>query len=271
MKKSLKVTCLTVLLLLSFSIAAFHLQPVSSQSSTVVRVDPSTTSTAMGQTFTVTVSITNVQNLYGLEVDLSWDPSVLQATSVDPRVGVELHTDGVLHESSNSPPIFIAENNLTQNQGEYRLTVTSTAPAAPYSGSGNIVKITFNPLKVSTSALSLQSELYDYPPANQVSSPIDHTSQSSSVTVIPAGAATPTVSAAPTVSSSPSSSTSPQTSSSTTPNPTSKTPTQTQTKTSKPQQKDNSGFDLTVTVAVVVAALLIAVFAVMLYRRRKTR
>ena len=122
----------------------------------------------MGQTFTVTISILNVQNLYSLEVVLKSGPfcsaSYKRSKS---RVGEENFADGVLHLSSNSPPIFIAENNLTQNEGEYRLTVTSMAPAAAFSGSGNIVKVTFRSISLGSSALNLQSQLYDYPPTDR--------------------------------------------------------------------------------------------------------
>ena len=145
MKKTIKNICLMILILLSIGIIACCISPVSSQSSTTVKVETSTASPIMGQTFTVTISILNAQNLYGLEVVLNWDPSVLQANKVDTRIGVETFADGVLHESSNSPTIFIAENNLTQNEGAYRLTVTSMSPAPSFNGNGNIVKITFQP------------------------------------------------------------------------------------------------------------------------------
>jgi hypothetical protein len=159
---------------------------VSSQASTIVAVIPSSVSAHIGEQFNVTVSLSNVQNLYGLEVILTWDPAVLRVSKVDLRLGVETYPDGILHESSSSPSIFIAENNLTQTGGEYSLVATSMAPASSFSGSGNIVRLTFEPTAVGTSKIDIESQLLDYPPTDRdprISQPITHSSQGSSIMV----------------------------------------------------------------------------------------
>jgi hypothetical protein len=175
-----------VLLLVTVCLLFYPILTASSQTSTIVVVAPSTVSAHVGEPFNVTVSLSNVQNLYGLEVILNWDPDVLRVSKVDVRLGVETYPDGVLHESSSSPPIFIAENNLTQSEGEYSLVATSMAPASSFSGSGNIVRLTFEPLAVGTSKIDLESQLLDYPPTDRdprISQPIAHSSQGSSITV----------------------------------------------------------------------------------------
>jgi hypothetical protein len=185
------------------------IQTVSSQISTTVRVMPSPVSTRLGESFTVTVSLSNVQNLYGLEVILNWNPAVLRATTVDIRLGVESFSDGVLHESSYSPIIFIAENNLTQTKGEYRLVATSMAPAPSFNGSGNIVRIAFDPMNLGDSALDLESQLFDYPPIDRdprTSLPIDHATLDSFVMVktsTTTPAPTPTLTPTPTPTTTP--------------------------------------------------------------------
>ena len=189
-----------VLLLILFCLVFCPILTVSSQFSTIAKVEPSTVSTLLGEYFTVTINLANVQNLYGLELILKWNPAVLRATNVDIRLGVETFSDGILHESTYSPPIFIAENNLTQTKGEYRLAATSMAPASSFSGSGNIVRITFEPTSLGDSALDLESQLFDYPPIDRdprTSFPIDHATQDSLVTVkestiTPSPAPTPT-------------------------------------------------------------------------------
>jgi hypothetical protein len=258
-KKLLKKVILLVLLFLSINVTAHCILPVSSQPSTTVKVEPSTMSPSMGQTFTVTISILNVQNLYSLEVVLNWDPSVLQTTNVETCVGVETFADGVLHLSSNSPTIFIAENNLTQNEGEYRLTVTSMAPAPAFSGSGKIVKVTFSPISLGSSALNLQSQLYDYPPIDRdprISLAIDHVVQDSNITVITASSPSPT--ANPTT-------TQPPVTSAPTTKPTSPNPTQT----SNPKQNEKWGLTFVLFI-IVILALIVAVSALITYKRKKT-
>ena len=183
--KSIKFP-IEVLSLVTICLLLCPILPVSSQMSTVVAVTPSTVSAHLGEPFNVTVSLSNVQNLYGLEVILNWDAVVLRVSKVDVRLGVETCWDGVLHESSISPPIFIAENNLTQTEGEYSLVATSMAPASSFSGSGNIVRLTFEPIAVGTSKIDLESQLLDYPPTDRdprISQPIAHLSQGSSITV----------------------------------------------------------------------------------------
>ena len=256
MKKSLK-TIFPMIILLVLIGTSFYVRPAFSQSATVVKVETSTGSPAIGQPFIVTISIDNVENLYGLEIILSWDSFVLQATMVDTRVGVESHADGVLHESSNSPSIFIGENNLLQSQGEYRLVVTSTSPAAPFSGSGNIVKVTFNPISIGSSALGLESQLSDYPLTDlDPSQAINHNTQSSSVTVVAGGNNTP--SNTPTTSQ-------PASSSTPTAEPTSQTPIQT----SKQQEKDKWEREIILALAVIILVLAIAISSFIINRRKR--
>jgi hypothetical protein len=142
----------------------------------IVEVEPHEGSAYVGETFTINITIVNVQNLYALEVTLYWNASILQEKSIDLRLGCESHSDGVLHELPNAS-IFIAENNVTQ--GQYSLAATSTNSAPTFNGSGNIVRITFSIIGPGNCTLSLETQLYDYqilPIIQQpTSNPIDHT------------------------------------------------------------------------------------------------
>jgi hypothetical protein len=143
---------------------------------TVVEVNPQTISANLGERFTVNITVIEVQNLYGIEVSLRWNSSILDPVNVDIRLG---QTDGVLH---SPPPVYIVEN-LTK-ESEYVLAATSMNPAPSFNGSGNIVSITFNVTNPGDSELDLETRLWDYPPPNEASSPIDHTTIDSSVCAI---------------------------------------------------------------------------------------
>jgi len=137
-----------------------------------IMVDPYASFAHLGETFTVNVALINVQNLYGVEVTLSWNASVLQIVRANVRLGVESYSDGVLHH-----PVFIAKNETIQAEGKYILAGTSTPPAASFSGSGNIAIITFNVSDVGYSKLDLETKLADWPPPErdpQISWPIAH-------------------------------------------------------------------------------------------------
>ena len=152
-----KTVVLTLILVL---LSPYLVQAASSQvaNNTIVRAQPSTSTPHVGETFTVSVIIENVQNLYGIDMALSWNDSVLEVQSVDLRLGVESHPDGVLHEDSNAE-IYIVENGVSQSQ--YILVATSVGPASSFNGSGTIVNITFNATTVGKSTLDLTTELAD--------------------------------------------------------------------------------------------------------------
>ncbi|MBS7620887.1 hypothetical protein KEJ32_02020, partial [Candidatus Bathyarchaeota archaeon] len=124
--------------------------------------------------------VVDVQNLYGLEVVVRWDISLLQLVSVDIRLGVNSNHDGVLYE----PFINITQENI----GEYIIGATSYTPAPPFNGSGNIIRITFEGIDNGESIIELETKLYDYPPPDRKpreSLPIPHTTIDGNVTIIP--------------------------------------------------------------------------------------
>ena len=171
-----------LLILVSTLLILYPFQAVYAQgsSNTTVAVNPSTTMTRIGETIAINITLSNVQNLYGLDVTLQWNTSALQVLNVNLRLGVESHSDGVLHEASNAN-IFVKENNASQELGEYHLVATSVAPAPPFSGSGNIAIITFNVTSIGHSELNLTTQLADYNPSG--SNFIDHTDLNGSVNI----------------------------------------------------------------------------------------
>ena len=136
--------------------AFFALYPtytVSAQTTTV-KVVPSTTTPVVGETLTVNITISNVQNLYAVDVTLRWNNSVLKVLSNTALLGVESHPNGVLHEN-----ILIGEASASQQIGTYTLFATSTGSAAGFSGSGTIATLTFNVTSLGRSTLELETEL----------------------------------------------------------------------------------------------------------------
>ena len=160
------------LFLVSILLMPFLIQVafVKAAPETVVKVEPYSSYANLGETFTINITVADVQNLYGVDITLYWNSSILQVVSVDLRLGVESHPDGVLHES-----LYIVENKVTQEQGKYSLGAASIAPAPSFNGTGNIVRITFSATSTGNCKLDLETELWDCPPPNQGSMPIEHT------------------------------------------------------------------------------------------------
>jgi hypothetical protein len=187
--KSASKIILTVLvcILLSFNLV----NGVSAQS-TVVKAEASTSQPQVGDTLTVNIIISNVQNLFGVDVTLTWNPSVLSIVSATSQLGVESHPGGVLHETS-SYPIEVVDDTASQSTGQYHLLSTSTGSATPFSGSGTIATLTFRVTNLGSAGLTSISELSDHPAAGGNANLIVHTDTADSVTAVTSGASiTPT-------------------------------------------------------------------------------
>ena len=126
----------------------------------IVNAEASQTQPQIGETLTVSIKISNAQDLFGVDITLYWNPSVLTVINATPLLGVESHPDGVLHESS-SYPIEVIEN--TQTTEDYHLLATSTGSTTPaFSGSGTIATVTFNVTGTGATGLALDAELSQF-------------------------------------------------------------------------------------------------------------
>ena len=208
-----------VLILICALFALYPILAVSAQSGTIVNAAASSTQPHVGDTITVTVSISNVQNLYGIDMQLSWSPSVLQlvSNSNTSYLGVQSNPTGVLYAPSGDA-IYYVEEDASQAIGQYNIVATSVAPATGWSGSGTIASIEFTVISTGSADLALTTQLSNYDPSGATF--ITHTDTASSVTAIAAGASTTptnTPTSTPTGSSSTPISTTPTTTPTSTP------------------------------------------------------
>jgi hypothetical protein len=196
MKNPIKSTFkITFAILLCILFTFFFVNSVFAQG-TVVKAETTTTQSYVGDTLTITIKISNVINLFGVDVTLSWNPSVLSVISATSQLGVESHSGGVLHETS-SYPIEVVDDIASQSTGEYHLLATSTGSASAFSGSGTIATLTFRVVNPGSTRLALISELSDHPAAGGSANLIDHTDTADSVTAFVSG---PSASPTPTTS-----------------------------------------------------------------------
>jgi len=167
----------TVLLLVSLfqMLSLTGITVVQAIPETIVKIDPPEGSFEVGQTFAVNVTVVEVENLYGVEVNLYWNSSILKPISVDVRLG---KTDGVLYNS-----VYVVENSTQEDR--YVLAAMSMAPAPSFNGTGNIVTITFSVLGLGGSQLDLEAKLWNCPPPDGWSTQIEHATIDGFVRVIP--------------------------------------------------------------------------------------
>lgn len=194
-KKKSGLILLTFIALLLF---VLPFQTVRAQTATI-SVSPPNNLVTVGQTITVNIEISGVQNLYAVDIAMTWDTSMLKLDSNQSFVGV---SSGILNA-----PVLEVQDTASQQTGEYNLVATSENPAVGWSGSGIVATLTFTVTSAGQSALTLESSSsnapvlanYPQPGTGETSTPISATVVNGSVYT--ASASSP--SASPTASTSP--------------------------------------------------------------------
>jgi hypothetical protein len=171
------------LMLVCALLAISSINAVFAQSNTVVRAVASSSQPRIGDALTVNITISTVQNLFGVDVTLSWNTTVLSVTNAKSLLGVETHPEGVLHESGIDT-LLVAEDAASQETGQYTLTATSVGSASAFSGNGIIATVTFNVTGTGPTGLSVESELSDKPATGQTSNFIEHTDTADAVDAV---------------------------------------------------------------------------------------
>ncbi len=122
--------CVLFLVLLLPLFAAF--QPAQAETGTVVRVDPTMLTVNAQQDFSIDIKVEDVENLYGFDVSVQYDPDYLDLNNVE--LGDFLES-GILMIDDNDPGII----NFINSQLNDPLD-----PVLPKSGSGILFTIHFS-------------------------------------------------------------------------------------------------------------------------------
>ncbi len=108
-----------------------------SQQETTVRCRLETTELAVGNETTLTIDIQDVSNLYAYQLELSYDPALLQVQDSDEgRSGVNVAMGDFL------TPDFVLLNEADNEGGEIALAMNQMSPNPPQSGSGELAQAT---------------------------------------------------------------------------------------------------------------------------------
>jgi hypothetical protein len=156
-KLTVQTLFLTALLASSILFLGTH-RLAEATSGTTVYVTPSSVKNIMPPgTFTIKVNVSNVINLYGLDVEFTWDPTIIKYVSRNVHIPVETYPDGVLHN-----PVIPIEDVEDDNAN-----ITGPAPGTRYwlsyacmggkafSGSGTVFDMTFQVVGVGYSQLAI--------------------------------------------------------------------------------------------------------------------
>jgi hypothetical protein len=158
MRKTITQIAMTLALMMILIPIPIH-QRAESTLATEVYMTPTAISQDVGTQFTITVGISNVVDLAGFDVMLSWDPAILTYDS---------HTK--TPETVLNPIVFAVADVVDAAGGTYDLAA-ATLGGAPFSGSGVIFTVTLNVTAVGYSALTFPT--HDL--ADPIPNPIAHT------------------------------------------------------------------------------------------------
>ena len=144
---------LAIVFTLLISTLAFSPKPALSQETPVLYVDPPTVEGLVpSQTFSITVKVANVTGLYGLDVRLQWDPTILDYVSHQAKIPVETYPEGVLYNT-----VLMLKDTPDPVAGTYWVAGSSLSPAPTFNGSGTVFQITFQVIGIGQSALDIYS------------------------------------------------------------------------------------------------------------------
>ncbi|MCA9950328.1 MAG: hypothetical protein KDE48_11830 [Anaerolineales bacterium] len=114
--------------------------PVSfaQESVTVVRIMPVNAEMGVGETIQIAVEIANVSELYGADVTVNFDPTVLEVVDADPEL-----EDIQVGFGTFLDPGFVLRNSADNATGVIRFAMTQLNPSEAKNGTGVFAVITF--------------------------------------------------------------------------------------------------------------------------------
>lgn len=161
MKRVLIVTLTLLLILTPFLVRV----TVRAQTSASIYTVPDYTSVPVGSDVMISIDVSDVENLYGYDVNITYDNRVLSCLNA---------TVGDLF-----PQYLTFEADINDAAGYLRYAITLKSPEPPINGTGDILDIGFNAFAVGTSPLNFASVILD----NSSALPLDYTATDGSIDV----------------------------------------------------------------------------------------
>ena len=145
--------CVCICIALSaVALVGFTLQADQSQAS--LQISPQVTQLKVGESTTVDITVAQVDDLYGIEIHLRYDPKVLEVIDAEPAA------DGVQIEPGTLPaPDFVVQNQADNTTGALDYAVTQLPPSLPGKGSGVIARVLVRAIKPASSQIQFEQFL----------------------------------------------------------------------------------------------------------------
>jgi len=162
-----------------------------------VLLSPASSSLSSGGSVTLEVRVQDVENLYGVDLCLSFDPNLLRVEDADPeQAGIQI-ADGNLFSAFD---LFRVRNLAVNETGSISYTAALMNPAPAVSADGVVARITFRALGGGSGGIVFTRALLGNQQAQQI--PVTASGATvliSGATVTPAPTSTPTLIPTPTL------------------------------------------------------------------------
>lgn len=149
-----------VLFLICIQLIVVLFQPAKAQSNTAVRIDPSNFAILVGEQETVAIKINAVDNMYGFEIHLHFDPSKVHIIDSDDSLpGVQMIPGDIFDPSQG----FLVANEADNVVGQMIFAFTLLSPAKPISGDGTLIEFELVGIELGMSDLKLDEVILASP------------------------------------------------------------------------------------------------------------
>lgn len=133
----------------------------------VVHPDPLSVGLKSGEAQDVSIRVENVQDMYGVELQIKFDPKVVQVKDADDsKDGTQIAVGEWLQDG------FVAVNQADNAKGTISFAATLLNPAPPLSGDGDAATITFRAKADGTSPLKISKALLATRDATEIKSSV---------------------------------------------------------------------------------------------------
>jgi len=111
-KKAIIILSCLAILMIVIAFVIFYMVMNRPTPSTMVYMDPQTISGTLGQNFTINIRISNVIDLYGWELKLRWNATILDVVNVTEGQFLKSHGETFFHQIVNEAGYLVLDCTL---------------------------------------------------------------------------------------------------------------------------------------------------------------
>jgi len=130
-KKIITILSCFAVLVIVLAVVIFYVFINKPAPSTMIYTDPQTINAAIGQNFTINIMVSNITDLYGWQLKLRWNITILEVANINEGVFLRTHGATFFHQTINETGYLV-------------LDVTLLGDVSGVSGNGMLATVQFH-------------------------------------------------------------------------------------------------------------------------------